>query len=193
MTLRQNAHQEGATPMIRGAWKVALAGALGGGINALLCYIKWPVALDQEFAWHVIPAGAVHGGVLAFAAFASALALHDRRVGVRLIGALPVGWVAGFVAWIPLARSVDWEDTWQKSFTWAFAQYGWEAAYDPFRIFGFVALVYYLAVSLRLAGEQRLSRHLAGAVLAGILGSLYWWIAMHPWYLSLLHGAIWGT
>jgi hypothetical protein len=28
---------------------------------------------------------------------------------------------------------------------------------------------------------------------AGIGGSLWWWIAYEQWYLSPLHGAIWGT
>jgi len=180
--------------MIRGAWKVALAGALGGGINALLCYAGWPVVLeDGPFAWHAIPAGAVHGGVLALAAFASAIVLRNRHLAARLGAAVPVGWIAGFAAWIPLARSVGWEDSWRQSFTWVAEYQHWGSTYTPLLIFVFVALDYYLAVVLRLAGERRLTRHLFGGILAGTLGSLYWWIAMHHWYLSLLHGAIWGT
>src|SRR5260370_7243034 len=45
---------------------IALLGAVGGAINASLCYAEFPVAAGGEhFKWHVIPAGAMHGPMLA--------------------------------------------------------------------------------------------------------------------------------
>jgi hypothetical protein len=179
---------------MRAEARLALCGALGGGLNAWLCYARLPVAVNDNttFAWHVVPAGAVHGGVLALAAFAAGMFLCTRRLWIRLVAAVPLAWVAGFVAWIPLNRSAV-EEPWPKSFSWALHD-GWgPALLGPLQYFGFVALLYYLAVTFRLARERRLAVHVTGAAAAGILGSLWWWIAIGPWYFSALHGAIWGT
>jgi len=49
--------------------QIALWGAIGGTINALLCYLKLPVPVPEfgdRFNWYVILAGAAHGGLLAF-------------------------------------------------------------------------------------------------------------------------------
>jgi hypothetical protein len=35
---------------------VGLAGAVGGALNATLCYLEWPEKV-HTFEWHVIPAG----------------------------------------------------------------------------------------------------------------------------------------
>ena len=71
---------------------------------------------------------------------------------------------------------------------------GWKLALlGPLQYFGLVALLYYLAIALWLARERRLAAHVTGAAVAGIFGSLWWWISFGPWYFSVLHGAIWGT
>ena len=176
------------------ALRVALGGALGGATNAWLCYARLPVAVedDPSFAWHVVPAGAVHGGLLAIAAFGVGVAFSTRRLSARLAVALPLAWTAGFVSWIPLNRSA-FDESWPKSFSWPLHE-GWGAALlGPLQFFGFVALLYYLAVALYLARGRGLAAHVTLAAASGIVGSLWWWIGIGPWYFSLLHGAIWGT
>ena len=176
------------------AFKVALGGALGGATNAALCYARLPVAVSDnpKFAWHVVPAGAVHGGLLALAAFSLGMTLSRRSLHARLAAALPLAWITGFVSWIPLNRSA-FDQPWAKSMSWALHE-GWGAALlGPLQHFGFVALLYYLAVALYLARERGLTAHVTLAAGAGIFGSLWWWILIGPWYFSPLHGAIWGT
>lgn len=179
---------------MRAEARVGLCGALGGAINAWLCYARLPVAVsgNPKFAWHVVPAGAVHGGLLAIAAFGVGIAFSTRRLRTRLAVALPLAWVAGFVSWIPLNRSA-FEEPWAKSFGWALHN-GWGAALlGPLQYFGFVALLYYLAVALCLPRRRGLTAHVILAAVAAILGSLWWWIAIGPWYFSVLHGTVWGT
>lgn len=177
------------------AFRVGLCGALAGATNALLCYAQLPVAAGESldrFKWHVVPAGAVHGAVLAVVAFTLAALMSRRRLVVRLIAALPVGWVAGFVSWMGLNRSV-FDDPWWKSSTWPFHE-GWSSAVLwPFLYFGLVALFYYLCLSLFHTRRRSLRTHVLSATAAGIVGSLWWWVSWKPWYFSLLHGAIWGT
>lgn len=179
---------------MRAEARVGLCGALGGAINAWLCYARLPVAVSDNphFAWHVVPAGAVHGGMLAVVAFAVGGAFSTRRVRARLAVALPLAWIAGFVSWIPLNRSA-FDEPWAKSFSWALHEEWSAAMLGPFQYFGFVALLYYLAVALYLTRERRLTAHVTVAAIAGIVGSLWWWITIGPWYFSVLHGAIWGS
>jgi hypothetical protein len=176
---------------MRAQVRVALCGALGGGINAWLCYARLPVTGGlPAFKWHVIPAGAIHGGVLAVTPFAAGLLLRLQGLRTRLAAALPVAWLAGFVAWIPLNRSA-FDDPWPKSLRWALSE-GWGSALlGPLQFFGLVALLYYLVVALSLARETR-ALHVVAATVAGVVGSLWFWITIGPWYFSLLHGAIWG-
>ena len=179
---------------MRALASVGLGGALGGAANAWLCYARLPVPVDDnpKFAWHVIPAGTFHGAVLAIVAFAAGMLFSSRRLRNRLAVALPLAWVAGFVAWIPLNRSA-FEEPWPKSLIWPFDA-GWGTALiGPFWYFGLVALSYYLAVAFYLARTRSLAKHVMHAAAAGFLGSLWWWIAVGPWYFSAIHGAIWGT
>jgi len=174
--------------------RVALCGALAGAVNAWLCYARLPVSVNDnpDFAWHVIPAGAFHGGLLAIAAFSVGIACSTRGLGIRMAVALPLAWISGFISWIPLSRSAM-SESWAESLIWPFRE-GWNAALlNPLWFFGLVALFYYAAVVLYLARERRLITHVVLAIVAGIVGSLRWWIAFGPWYFSVLHGAIWGT
>lgn len=145
---------------------------------------------DPEFHWHVIPAGAIHGAILAAMAFGVAEALRGKRVAVRLAAALPLAWVAGYASWIPLNRSV-YDESWRKSWAWPFDQGFGSALYGPLPYFGLVALVLYVCLS-SWPRPSGLAGHLAAAVSAGILGSLWWWIGWETWYFSILHGALWG-
>lgn len=174
-------------------YRVAWGGALGGAVNAWLCYARLPVAVydNPHFEWHVIPAGAFHGALLAASAYALGHALAARSLRVRLAAALPFAWVAGFVAWIPLNRST-FDRPWSESLVWPFHEQWGYLLLGPLQYFGFVALLYYLAVASGLARGRNLVPHVASACAAGILGSLWWWIVIGSWYFAILHGAIWG-
>jgi hypothetical protein len=179
---------------VRSVISVGLGGAVAGALNAWLCYARVPVAVegDPTFGWHLIPAGAIHGAVLAGLAWSLGVLLAERPLGRRLVTALPLAWLAGFVSWIPLNRSA-FDESWATSLTWPVHD-GWGATLlGPLQYFGLVALAYYLAVTLWLARERRLQTQLPLAVAAGVLGSLWWWIEVQPWYFSVLHGAIWGA
>jgi len=57
-----------------------------------------------------------------------------------------------------------------------------------------VSLLYYRALTLgRQLRTPDLRTHQLIASACGVLGSLWFWLDSKPWYLSLLHGAIWGS
>src|SRR5260370_30173509 len=86
---------------------IALLGAVGGAINASLCYAEFPVAAGGEhFKWHVIPAGAAHGAILAGLTVACASWLLGKAVWARLLAAPFIGWVTAYLSSIPLNRAV---------------------------------------------------------------------------------------
>lgn len=185
---------EAATRGITANLWVGLFGALGGATNAYLCYARLPVPVEGNpaFAWHVIPAGAVHGGALALGAFALAALLSQQPLRLRLAAAPLVGWMAGFVSWIPLNRSA-FDEPWSKSATWPFHE-GWSGAIlGPFMYFGLVTLLYYLCLVLFCGRARSLGAHVLYGGTAAFLGSLWWWSSMEPWYFSFLHGGIWGA
>ena len=166
-----------------------LLGGIGGTINAFLCYVKRPIPVsgDAAFSWHIIPAGALHGALLALVALGLARALYIRKPIVRWLAVPVSGYLAGFVSWAPLNASLGWG--------WAqYAEWSLETLWWPYPYFGLVGLCYYfcLAIGKRLTDTRPLV-HIAIAVLSGVLGSLWWWVAWKPWYFSVLHGSIWGT
>lgn len=180
--------------LVTGLLWVGALGAVGGAINAWLCYAQFPVAAatNADFHWHVVPAGAVHGGLLAAFALGGGSLLLNRSLGERLLAAPLLAWIAGVTSWIPLNRSA-FDEPWLKSLTWPFHQ-GWSlAAIGPFQYFGLVAGFYYVLLTLYASRHRRLSAHVLYAGASGTLGSLWWWITVEPWYFSLFHGAIWGT
>jgi len=171
---------------------IALLGAVGGAINASLCYAEFPVAAGGEhFKWHVIPAGAMHGAMLAALTVACASWLLGKAVWARLLAAPFIGWVIAYLSWIPLNRSV-FDDPWRKSFSWPFGEGRAQGLYMAFVYFGLVAVVYYLCLALGGLSRRGLGIHLVYGCSAGVLGSLWWWIGWKPWYLSLIHGTVWG-
>jgi hypothetical protein len=171
--------------------RVGLCGAAAGTLNAALCYAQLPVkAAGETFSWYVIPAGAFHGGILAAIAAAGAQHLRRAHWPFAVAGCLLVGWAAGTLAWIPL-NHVAFEESWLESATWPFDQGPLVAVLSPLQFFGFVAALYCLTLSrLEIRGRRA---HAAAAIGSGVLGSLWFWIALKPWYLSPLHGAVWGT
>jgi hypothetical protein len=186
-------------PSLSWRWRtllvVALAGAVGGGINAWLCFVRIPVPVedDPSFRWVIVPGGALHGAALAAIPLAVAMAVSRRPLWFRLLLLPVVGWTAGYVSWIPLHH---WglDETWGDSLRWAFdneASFG-SVGSTPFRQFGLVAVIYFLALTLR-GGRRSLAGYLTFGICAGVLGSLWWWIELGPWYFAPIHGTIWGT
>src|SRR5260370_27595873 len=185
-----------ATTSIRASslFSIALLGAAGGAINASLCYAQFPVAAGgTHFKWHIIPAGAAHGAILAAVTVACAWWLLGKAVWARLLAAPFIGWIIGYLSYIPLNRSA-FDEPWLKSVTWLFDGGGkWtEPVFMTFQTFGLVALIYYLCLALGRFSRRCLGVPLLYACSAGVLGSLWWWVMWEPWYLSLIHGTIWG-
>jgi hypothetical protein len=187
---------EGAGTSMTASLRVAICGAIGGATNAWLCYAQLPVPAGgpgtSPFAWHVVPAGAVHGFVLAVVAFGASGLFSNRSVGVRLLAAPLLTWIAGMASWIPLNRSA-FEESWAKSLTWPFHEGLPKALVAPLQYFGLVAGFYYFSLVFGRPRQRRLHAHLFSAFASAALGSLWWWISVEPWYFSVLHGAIWGS
>jgi hypothetical protein len=178
---------------VRNDLRVATGGGLGGALNAWLCYARLPVpAGGATFSWYVVPAGALHGAALAVAALAAARILRTSTMAVRFAAAPAVAWLAGYISWIPLNRfAVD--EPWRESLTWAWRQ-GWDLAIlGPFQYFGLVSGLLYLTLVFGWGRIRRAVVWWLAAIACGVLGSLWWWVAVEPWYLSPLHGSIWGA
>jgi hypothetical protein len=177
-------------------WRVGVAGGLGGGVSATLCYLRLPVPIQDtavSLRWHVIPAGCAHGALLALVA-AAAFHFGERWGGaVQWCGALFVAWLGGYLAWIPLDLSVS-SRSLVQSLVWPAAggsQIG-SILWIPVAYFGAVAGLLYASLLLARRSVGRRWMPLLGAIAAGILGSSWWWVEWGPWYFSILHGSVWG-
>lgn len=172
---------------------VALAGGIGGAINAWLCLARLPVPVydDPEFRWVIVPGGMLHGACLAVIAFIGALATSVLRPLPRLAMVVPIGWVSGYLSWIPLNHWV-FKETWGNSLIWVFRDNSLGAVlWGPYVQFGLVSALYFLGLSFGCQRRRRLTCIFYG-VCAGVLGSLWWWVEFKPWYIALIHGTIWG-
>ena len=185
---------------IPGPLLVTLAGALGGAINAFLCYLDWPVPAatlpmggNVHFPFAIIPGGAVHGGALALTAFGTYALLTRASLWIRLAAAIPVGWVAGYLAWTAVSVAInDFPiSNPHEVFFWPFGSHPVEFA-EPFQNFGLVALIYYLFLVLYLHEGRSLRASVLCAIVAGSLGSLWFW-STENWYFAIIHGPIWGA
>jgi hypothetical protein len=177
----------------RRSLRVALAGGLGGAVNATLCYFEWPTGISNaDFHWHIIPTGFLHGSVLALLAFVAGVNARQLKALKRWALALPVGWLAGYIAWIPLHMSA-FDRPASSALMWPIADTeGWFAVIvSPIAYLGGVAVLLYLWVVER-PRRSVLANVMASSV-AGMLGSLWFWIIFETWYLSLVHGLIWGS
>ena len=183
---------------------IGLLGGISGAINAWLCLAKLPVPVDVTinvfnstlFQWHLIPAGFAHGALLAVIAVWFSTLVWSQSALVRWILLPVVGWLSGWISYIPL----DFSLVTDKGII--FAHLFWplrggdfkEAVFGLWQYFGIVSAVYYLCLNLgRRLSDRRLIVHLAIATLSGSLGSLWWWIEFKPWYFSVIHGMIWGS
>lgn len=177
------------------AWRAGLAGGLGGGANATLCYLRIPVPIHDtavNLQWHVIPAGCAHGALLALVAGAAFQWAARRGAAVQWCAVILVAWFGGYLAWIPLDLSVT-SSSLGQSLTWPAKSQPEITAilWTPVAYFGAVAGLLYASLLLARTVDRRWMP-LAGAIAAGTLGSLWWWIQWGPWYFSLLHGSLWG-
>jgi hypothetical protein len=174
--------------------RAGLAGAIGGAVNGALCVLGWPVAAADSkvtFSWLVILGGCAHGCALALIAVAAAAYGRDLATPRRWAVSLLVGWIAGYVSWVPLDISLG--TAVPKALMWPVAEVSplVAALWLPFLYFGGVAALWYLWLSRR-SGEDSVRASMLAASGAATAGSLYWWISWHPWYFSPLHGTIWG-
>jgi hypothetical protein len=172
---------------------VGCAGALGGAINAWLVLKGIPVVMkgEPDLDWSVVPAGALHGAVLAVLPVASAFAVVNRTALIRMLTVVPVGWLAGYLSWIPIHRWGG-QESWRHSLLWlSRLESGAAATWAPFVYFGMVSALLYLSILWGLF-DHGLAGRVAWAIAAGVLGSLWFWTDSQPWYFSPIHGSIWG-
>jgi hypothetical protein len=173
-------------------WRTTAAGAAAGAMNAWLCYAGIPTTVDSGsvFEWGLVPAGALHGAILAVGAVLAwqwSRQAHWPRI---LLTAYLGGWIAGYVSWQPLRTAID--SGWPPD-AWPFDA-GWVSAlFAPLQVFGFVTLIYVVLLAKWSPGRSSRGANVLAASIAGIGGSLWWWISWERWYFSLLHGAIWGV
>jgi hypothetical protein len=168
-------------PLVLGT---AAAGALGGALNA--AHALW--LMPGDLHWHVVPAGLAHGGLLAAGSAWAAWLARDRPSGQRLLGIPLSGWCAGLLAWGPLSASLGFRFLPDPL---------WQLLWYPFFELGLVASIAYAgwAVLGRL-GSERLAVHVAIAVVAGVVGSSWWWLEFEKgdaWKFFPLHGVVWGA
>ena len=180
--------------------RIAVFGALGGAINAWLCYAQLPVPIMSEggmlsgpspldFTWTTIPGGAGHGAILALLAVMLATRLARHPLPIRIAASAAAGWVAGWLSWIVLSFGMQIAE-WPETLVWPFRQEWW----GPWLQFGLVTAIYTAALSLRSGWPgARLVPHLLCGIVSGVAGSLWWWIMSKPWYFSIIHGTIWGA
>lgn len=183
---------------------IGLWGGLGGAVNAgsyyAVCAANGAEAMSR-IHWHLIPAGAAHGAILAIVTVGMAQWLYGSDTPLRVrVAAWPiVGWLAGWLSWIPIKASLSgyqfiqstsaWDNI-GRSIFWPFIHPLW----GPYLFFGLVGVVGYALFNLcRQLAAPQLWRHVLVASAAGVLGSLWWWIVLSNWWFSLLHGTIWGS
>ncbi len=180
---------------------IGLLGGVGGAINAFLCYAKLPVPVGNfvTFNWHIVPAGAAHGALLALISVAVAARLSKRKPSIRWWALPVVGWVAGWLSYIPLHLSITERFSVESVFRaliWPLGDGKLEILgllRYPFEAFGLVGATYYVFLSFfDQIGRSLRVRHVMWGVISGCLGSLWFWTSYH-WYFSLLHGTIWGS
>ena len=173
---------------------VALAGGLGGLVNATLCYLEWPEPVQDThvtFHWHVMPGGFVHGCVLAAIPFAASAPGRQLTGALRWVASIVVGWCAGYLSWIPLDLSIG--ESLPKALAWPFnGEPLASALWTPLLYFGVVAGLQYLWMSREARGTSLWTNVLAASTAASV-GSLWWWASWGPWYFSPLHGIVWGS
>ncbi len=177
----------------RGLLLVAALGAVAGATNASLCLarVPEPVHDNPTFGWVLVPAGALHGAMLGLIPVAGALVASRWRAISRVLLVVPVGWLAGYLSWIPLHHWVL-DEPWRRALLWPFQNASWlGAAWAPFAYFGIVSATYFALLGTWGLQRGRVAHAACGAC-AGVLGSLWFWSEFEPWYFAIIHGIIWG-
>lgn len=144
-----------------------------------------------QFKWHIIPTGALHGGLLVAVPALFFARMRTRRKLLVALAAIVAGWLAGYVSWIPLHLSLWPEQGLGAALRWPNDDL-WSLLLLPLQFFGLVSVLacWPLTPLSTPPSERRFGVPLA--LLAGIVGSAWWWATYGPWYFSLLHGAVWG-
>lgn len=171
---------------------ILVFGGVGGAINAALAFVRLPVPVgDVTFEWHVILAGAAHGAILAGTAAASAFALQAQALPLRWIAAPVVGWLAGWLSWVPMHLSIV-DMGLMAALRWPFVDSFGDVLISPLRSFGLVSALLYGGLNLSVWPLSSRGVCVIMGITSGVLGSLWFWASVGPWYLALLHGGIWG-
>ena len=172
---------------------VTCLGAIGGAVNAWLCVARIPEPIHDSpgLGWLTVPAGAAHGALLGVLPVLGILVASGWRPIYRLLLVVPVGWLAGYVSWIPLDRwALD--EPWEKSLLWPFQGEPWfGVTWTPFAYFGTVAALFFLCLCIWGSRQSRVTQA-ACASGAGVAGSLWFWLEFQPWYFAAIHGTVWG-
>lgn len=172
---------------------IAVLGGIGGAINAALAFARLPVPVgDVTFAWHIILAGGGHGAILAGVAAAAAFTLQAQALTMRWIAAPLVGWLAGWLSWVPMQLSIA-DMGVMAALRWPFVDSLDQILIGPLRSFGLVSVLLYGGLNLSAWPLSSRSVCVIMGIASGVLGSLWFWVVMGPWYLALLHGGIWGA
>jgi hypothetical protein len=138
-----------------------------------------------------MPAGCLHGAVLAALALTASSLGRRFRPSARWALALPVAWIVGYAAWIPLHVSA-FDEPLSHALVWPLRTDNWVwALLAPVAYFGGVALLAYLWSAYSPPSVQFGAR-VIGLSISGVVGSLWFWIDFQRWYFSPLHGVIWG-
>ena len=198
----------------RGLQRVAWLGALGGGLNATLCYLKWPVPVPglgidgpstMHFHWSIIPGGCAHGAVLAAVPVWFAQRLERHPIMTRWIAVPVIGWLSGWWSWSMMNASMDLGGSgvigalsvnFWKRVLWPFdgPLMSSDRLVAPFLYFGLVGVLLAAGVTLLSASNfQRRPVAITVGVASGVAGSLWWWSEWNRWWFSLLHGGMWGA
>ena len=186
-----HAHERKTFPLVL----PALFGAAGGLLNASLLWFQVPEKI-ADFKSVIFVCGALHGAALATCGVVGAnLALRYPRLRVPIW--LVVGYLAGWISWIP-AHFLILEKPLIKALVWPLTlEKLSEAAWRPFQYFGLVGLLLAAALSIAPHAVRRSPLGLRGlGIAAGVLGSFWFWAMFEAHarvgYVAALHGTIWG-
>ncbi|MCM8794958.1 MAG: hypothetical protein NC819_04060 [Candidatus Omnitrophica bacterium] len=183
---------KGRENTVRLLTSVGIFGALGGIINGLLCFLRIPPVAEGSgyFDWRIVPAAMCHGSLLAVCSVGFSVLFLKKKELFRWIVIPAVGWISSWISFIPFHLYIT--KNLQAVVLWPM-QLAPQAWYVPFCYFGLVAILAYFFLGIcRLLLSKDWRIHVAAGVFSGVVGSLWWWSAWKPWFVSILHGSIWG-
>ena len=183
---------------------IGLFGGIGGFINMSLSYFKFtPTSLlgiypSEEYDLWLLLGGFIHGFTLAFVAIFFSALFFNKSSWARIFVWPFVGWFSGWVSMIPVFMDhIDGSFS-QKllvaaQFPWGLSKTPWDFILGPFWTFGGVAFLLFGGLSFFWAfRSEKIFPLLLTTALSGILGSIFIFSWQLDWYISLIHGTIWG-